>query len=226
MKLLLALFTALLISACVVIVDRDGTAHASSLAESIKSSMNEDIVLSGDADAAVVNSINGNLRLDDGVEAGKLNTINGRIAVGNNVEVREINSINGEVRGGAGLRVRGDVKTVNGSVQLAEDSRIDGDLMTVNGRVQFTRTEVFGTVRTVNGDIDSGSGSRLRGGLIVEDPRGNTSGDGPTIVIGPQSRVDGDIVFEREGRLFVHASATVGKVTGTTPRHYEGERPQ
>lgn len=225
MKLSLALAAALLLSACVIVVDREGSASASRLDETRRSSLNEDITLSDDTQTEVLNSINGTLRLKEGVKAGRLNTINGRIEIAANVEVQEINTINGRVEGGTDLRVLGDVKTVNGAVQLAAGTRVDGELLTINGDLQLTHTDIHGRVSTVNGDIDTGTGSRLRGGLTVEEARGKASQTGPTIVIGPESRVDGTIRFEGPGRLFVHQTAVVGEVMGVTAVSYPGERP-
>jgi hypothetical protein len=70
----------------------------------------------------------------------------------------------------------------------------------------------------------------VRGGVTVEKPTNNwlpiTIGKQriPRIVIGPEARVDGPMVFEREVKLYVHSSARIGQVTGATPEPYDTPR--
>jgi len=70
----------------------------------------------------------------------------------------------------------------------------------------------------------------VRGGLKVNKPTSNWmpirfgSNRKPRIVIGPNAVVDGDLVFEREVVLYVHASARIGKVTGATPVAFDTPR--
>jgi hypothetical protein len=47
----------------------------------------------------------------------------------------------------------------------------------------------------------------------------------PTVVVGPEAEVRGPMVFRREVRLYVHASARIGEVRGATVRRFEGEQP-
>ena len=44
------------------------------------------------------------------------------------------------------------------------------------------------------------------------------------IVIAQGARVDGPLVFEREVKLYVHATAQIGPVTGATAVRFEGDR--
>jgi hypothetical protein len=44
-------------------------------------------------------------------------------------------------------------------------------------------------------------------------------------VIGPNARVDGALVFKRDVKLYVHASAKTGPISGATAVRYEGARP-
>jgi hypothetical protein len=46
----------------------------------------------------------------------------------------------------------------------------------------------------------------------------------PRIVIGPNAQVDGALVFEREVKLYVHRTAKIGAVSGTTAVRYDGDR--
>jgi hypothetical protein len=69
----------------------------------------------------------------------------------------------------------------------------------------------------------------VRGGIHVEKPSGNQwfqmgKRKPPRVIIGPDARVDGPLVFEREVKLYVHRSATVGTVRGATAVRYDGDR--
>jgi len=70
----------------------------------------------------------------------------------------------------------------------------------------------------------------VRGGLKVNKPTSNWmpirfgGNRKPRIVVGPNAVVDGDLVFEREVTLYVHASARIGKVTGATPVAFDTPR--
>jgi len=70
-------------------------------------------------------------------------------------------------------------------------------------------------------------GAKVLGGLKVEKPSGWSWGKSrpPRIVIGPDSEVAGELVFEREVELYVHASAKVGPISGATPVRYDGANP-
>ena len=75
-----------------------------------------------------------------------------------------------------------------------------------------------------------GVGSHVRGGITVE--KANTGWfpfqinkrNPPRIVIAEGARVDGPMVFEREVKLYVHAGAQIGSVSGATPVRFEGDR--
>ncbi|TWI05359.1 hypothetical protein IP93_03102 [Lysobacter ruishenii] len=45
------------------------------------------------------------------------------------------------------------------------------------------------------------------------------------MVIGPNARVDGSLVFERKVELLVHRSAVIGPVTGATAVHFDTPTP-
>ena len=86
----------------------------------------------------------------------------------------------------------------------------------------------FGELKTVNGDITVGADSRVGGGILVEKPHGWSHGSNktiPKIVIGPRAVVEGTLRFEREVKLYVSRSATIGKVDGATAIMFDGEAP-
>src|SRR3546814_17428486 len=94
---------------------------------------------------------------------------------------------------------------------------------TVNGAIGIVATELGGGIETVNGDITVGIDSPVRGGLKVHKQNSTWltiqfgSNPKPRIVIGPNPVVEGDLLFEHEGTLYVHSSARIGMVTGPTP---------
>jgi hypothetical protein len=69
----------------------------------------------------------------------------------------------------------------------------------------------------------------VRGGILVEKPSMGWWNSGksrkPRIVVGPDSVVEGPLVFEREVDLLVHASAKIGPVTGATAQAYTDKLP-
>ena len=98
---------------------------------------------------------------------------------------------------------------------------------TVNGAIGLVDTDVAGSIETVNGDLTVGAGSHVRGGIHYEKPNHqwiSFNARDPKVIIGPNARVDGPLVFEHEVKLYVHESAQIGAVTGATAIRYEGDR--
>jgi len=96
----------------------------------------------------------------------------------------------------------------------------------VNGGIRLDGGSVQGVIRTVNGDITLGRGAHA-GGIEIDAPsRGWWSWSSeklPRVVIGRDARVSGPMVFKREVRLFVHATASIGDVRGATAVRFEGD---
>ena len=76
--------------------------------------------------------------------------------------------------------------------------------------------KVAGGIETVNGDIQIGDGTEVAGGILVSKAMGWGINWGkpkvPRIVLGANSVVRGELVFEREVELFVHSSAKYGRI--------------
>jgi len=111
---------------------------------------------------------------------------------------------------------------VNGGIYVDTGGHVGEGISTVNGAIGLVQTEVGGGIETVNGDVTVGVGSHVHGGIHVE--KNNNHGwfqmgkqKPPRIVIGPNARVDGALVFEREVVLYVHSTAKVGRISGATP---------
>jgi hypothetical protein len=173
-------------------------------------------------------TVNGSIEIDARVHTGSAETVNGGIRIGDGAQVGELTTVNGGIHVGRDLRIDGDVTTVNGGIFVDRGGRIGGGVETVNGAIGLVGTDVARGIETVNGDVTVGAGSHVHGGIKVEKPQMQLISfhkRDPRIVIGPDSQVDGALVFERPVTLFVHDSAKIGSVTGATARRYSGATP-
>jgi len=178
-----------------------------------------------------LSTVNGSIRIASGARTGDAETVNGSIKIADNVQCGDLTTVNGGIHLDAHAQVGGGIETVNGGIFVDRGGHIAKDITTVNGAIGLVDTDLDGGIDTVNGDITVGVGSHVKGGIKVEKP--NTSwipihfgkNTPPRIIIGPNAVVDGPLVFEREVKLYVHASARIGKVTGATAIAYSGDRP-
>lgn len=176
-------------------------------------------------------TVNGSIRLQAGAQAADVETVNGSIHGEDDVRARTLSTVNGGIRLGRRAQVDAGIETVNGAIFLDRGSRVGGDVATVNGGIGLVDSDLAGSIETVSGDITVGAGSHVKGGIRVDKP--NRSGihvrlgkqRPPKIVIGPDAVVEGPLVFEREVRLYVHASARIGSVRGATAVRYSTPTP-
>lgn len=172
-----------------------------------------------------LDTVNGSIDLGDGSQSRDVETVNGSVHAGRDVSADDVSTVNGSIRFGERARIGGTVETVNGSIFIDRGGDVRGGVSTVNGSIGLVATALGGGIDTVNGDVTVGAGSRVRGGLTVEKPRpGWLPRFGkqkiPRIVIGPNAVVEGPLVFEREVKLYVHASARTGNIRGATAQRY------
>jgi DUF4097 and DUF4098 domain-containing protein YvlB len=192
-----------------------------------------------------ISKVNSGISIADGGSAGDLDTVNGGIHIGRDAVVESAETVNGGVRLERGARansvdtvnggitldenaiVTGDAETVNGGIELDTGAEVGGRASNVNGGIELTGARVNRGLETVNGDITLRNGARVDGGILMKKPRGWSWGKQrtPRVVIGPNSSVSGDLVFEREVELYVHESASIGTVTGATAKRYSGALP-
>ncbi len=175
-------------------------------------------------------TVNGGIQLDRGASADEVETVNGGISAGDEVSASDVSTVNGGIRFGHDGRISGNLETVNGGIFTDRGTRVGGDVSTVNGAIGLVGTTVDGRIETVNGDVTVGADSRVALGIRIEKPKGNFGLDfgkhkTPRVVIGPNAVVDGPMVFEREVKLYVHASARIGSVSGAAPVRYDGATP-
>ncbi len=190
------------------------------------SKVNGSIEASAGQEYGDLDTVNGSIRIGDGAQVQDASTVNGSITVGANAQVGSLETVNGAIRTGRGIRASGGLETVNGSIFVDHGSVIQGGVETVNGAIGLVGTQVDGNIDTVNGDVTVGVGSHVKGGLTVQRSRGlfNTgSKRKPRIVIGPNAVVEGPLEFQREVRLYVHASARTGKITGAEAVRFDSD---
>ncbi|QDA57536.1 hypothetical protein [Thermomonas aquatica] len=177
-----------------------------------------------------LSTVNGGIDLQRGARVEDVETVNGGIEAEDEVSARSVSTVNGGIRLGQRTRVDGDVETVNGGIFLDRGSNVRRGVSTVNGGIGLVDTDLGGGIETVNGDISVGVGSHVKGGIHVEKPNGNWGlrmgkQKVPKIVIGPDAVVEGNLVFEREVKLYVHQSARIGNVSGATVQRYSTATP-
>ena len=203
-------------------------AHGLSLNKSIKvdagsetggqSSVNGSITV---GEGAIIDgsleTVNGSIRIAEDVTLEDAETVNGTIRIASGSSADDVSSVNGSIRLGENVSINGEVEVVNGKISLESGTKVADGVSNVNGEIVLTGAEVGGNLSTVNGDVSLNDGSILHGDLIVEKPGGwgwNDKKRKPKIIIGPNSKVLGNIVLEREVELYISNSAEVGGVSG------------
>lgn len=178
-----------------------------------------------------LDTVNGTIRVGENSRIGDAETVNGSIRLASGVTADDIGSVNGSIRLGDNVSVEGEIEVVNGKITLGQGTQVADDVSNVNGEMSFTGATIGGNVSTVSGDITLNGGSVVMGDLIVEKPGGWGWGNSrkPRIVVGPGSRVEGEISLEREVELFISESADVGGVSGEMSMddavRFSGDRP-
>jgi len=173
-------------------------------------------------------TVNGSIRIGDRATVEKAETVNGSIRVGDDARTGGLETVNGSIRTGEKVVVGGPLETVNGGIFVDRGGLVSGDIETVNGAIGLVRTTVEGDLSTVNGDVTIGIGSHVKGGLRYQKPNVNISWRpqrDPRVIIGPDARVDGPLVFERKVVLYVHRTARTGPVTGAQAIRFDGPTP-
>ena len=191
------------------------------------SKVNGSIEIAAGERARDVDTVNGSIEIGAGAQVGDAETVNGSIEVADKAQVNDLATVNGDIRVGPGVVVAGDVETVNGGIFVDRGGDIRGGIESVNGSIGLVDADVAGGIETVNADLTVGVDSHVRGGIHYEEIKQSWISferRDPRVVIGPNARVDGALVFEREVELYVHESARVGPVTGATAVAYSGAR--
>jgi DUF4097 and DUF4098 domain-containing protein YvlB len=180
-----------------------------------------------------VSTVNGSIRIEDRAIVDRAHTVNGAITLGAGASAQSVTTVNGSISVGSGAHVTGILKTVNGRITLEPAAEVSGHLSNVNGLIRLDAAHAGGGIETVSGNIEIGAHSRVEGGLQV---KGSCSSgllawllwihcEPSSIVIGPDSIVQGTLDFEHEVKLYVSTRARIGPVQGAKAIVYSGERP-
>ncbi len=185
---------------------------------------------------AVVNgsleTVNGTIRVEDKARIEQAQTVNGSIRLGAGVTADRISSVNGSIDVGENGELEG-ISVVNGRINVEAGTTVSRDVGNVNGEIEVRGAEIGGDLSTVNGDVSLSGNAVLQGDLTVEKPDSFGWNDDerrkPKIIVGPGSKVEGDIVLEREVELYISEAAEVGGVSGVMSMddavRFSGDRP-
>ena len=176
-----------------------------------------------------LDTVNGSINIGAGARVADAGTVNGSIRVSEKVQTGGLSTVNGSIRVATNVTINDDASTVNGSIFVDRGGNVRGNVETVNGSIGLVDTDVGGGIETVNGDVTVGVGSHVKGGIHYAKPGKQWISFGkrkpPRVVVGPNARVDGPLVFEREVVLYVHGTASTGPITGARALRYDGPTP-
>ncbi len=198
--------------------------------------VNSSVKISADSESDGASTVNGSITVgENAVVAGDVETVNGSVTVKDNATIRDADTVNGAVRLGSGVNAE-DLDTVNGSITIDENSAISGRVDTVNGsirvdngstvaknvsnvngEIEISGGQIGGDLETVNGDIHLSDGAIIKGDVIVEKSNSGWVKKKkrlPKVIIGPGTRVHGEIRLKREVELYISSTAEVGGVSG------------
>lgn len=227
-KILVVLAAAVLFASCELSINSDIEVPDGSTVTEDMATVNGDVEVGArvEAESADFRTVNGSVEIGEGSKVGALGTVNGSIKVDAEARVGRAATVNGRIVFGRGAQAAGDLSTTNGSIRVEPGALVGGNVESVNGLLEFRGAHIRGSVENYNGGIRVLEGAVIEGGLAVRRPDDSSSLEHtPVVIIGPGSRVNGPLVFEREVRLFVHETAHVGSVTGAEAVRYAGDEP-
>lgn len=179
-----------------------------------------------------LSTVNGSIKIEENARIEDAETVNGSIRAKDDIQAQSLSTVNGSIHVGERARIDGKIETVNGGIFVDRGGKVARGIETVNGAIGIVATELGGDIETVNGDITVGVSSRVKGGIKVEKPNNNSwiglrigKQKIPRVVIGPNAVVEGPLVFEREVKLYVHSSASIGTLRGATAMRFDGPTP-
>jgi DUF4097 and DUF4098 domain-containing protein YvlB len=206
------------------------------LATAHGSSLNKSINLGDNSENDGQSSVNGSISVgDNSIVNGSLSTVNGTIRVGRNTRLKDaetvngsiridsgsivddVNSVNGSIRLGENVTVDGEVEVVNGKISIISGTKVADGVSNINGEIELSGADIGGTVSTVNGDVTLRDRAVIQGDLLIEKPGGwgmNNNKRKPKVIVGPGSKIGGQIVLEREVELYISETADIGGVRG------------
>lgn len=199
------------------------------------STVSGDIDLESGAKAGALTTVSGDIDGGDFAQLGDLATVSGDIKLGQDARTGAAKSTSGDIHYGRNAVLK-QAETVSGEIFIAQGGAVAGDIKTISGSIGLIGTRLDGSVTTYVGDVTIGIGSHVKGGLTVRKPERGNSALGfnnnnrvtingpqriPRIIIGPDAVIEGALVFEHEVKLYVHASAKTGAISGATAQRFD-----
>lgn len=199
------------------------------------SKVNRSIHIGDGESAEDLETVNGSVTIGDNAVVASAETVNGSVRIGANSQAESLDTVNGSISVGAKSVVRDGLETVNGAITLDDDAASLGKIETVNGRIELgARAQAGGGIELVNGDVELRNGARVTGDIVVRKPNSlgwfNKQSKIPRVILGPNTVVSGNLVFEREVELYMHTTAKItgkqnGPLAGGKVYTFSGERP-
>lgn len=161
--------------------------------------------------------VNGSIEMEDNSSARNLSTVNGSIELADNVSIRNAETVNGSIEAGRNLRVEKSLETVNGEILLGEGAEVGKDVSNINGDLRLTDARIGGDVETYNGDVELLGNTHVEGDVAIRRNRDKSwfkwnSDSEPSLTIGANVQIDGEIILERPVDLKLENSALSSKV--------------
>ena len=170
-------------------------------------------IVTGDLD-----TVNGRIRVDSDVSVKDVSTVNGSLSIKSGVTADSLSTVNGAIEVAENVTINGNIEAVNGEIGIRNGSTVARDVSNVNGEIDLVASVIGGNLSTVSGDIALSNEAEVKGDIIVEKAGGWWRSDKktrtPEVVIGPGSRVHGNIRLERVVKLYISETAEVGGVIG------------
>mgnify|MGYP006200699165 CR=1 FL=1 len=167
---------------------------------------------------ADISLVNGGVKMASDSSANNVSTVNGSIELRDNVKLHSASTVNGSIESGSGLQVADELSTVNGKILAGSNAVIGGNVTTVNGDIVLDNSNANRDVTTVNGDIKL-TGNTVVKGDVVYKPRGKkkaffgwNNDNKPTLYIGADVVVEGNIILQQEVELQIENPAMQAKV--------------
>lgn len=201
--------------------------------------LNGDISVGNNSHVDDLNSVNGSIEVGNNSTVGEVDTVNGNITFLSTVTAEQVESVNGYLQLGENCKITEGAETVNGSITAGKDCHIKEDLQTTNGdininqakvgetvenisgHITITKSQIGGNVETTDGDITIVDYSVIDGDLKVNKNSGffnNKKQKTPTVIIGKNVKIKGDLKFERKVKLKIDPTASIGKIIGEYQR--------
>lgn len=172
--------------------------------------VNGSITVGANSAVGDLSTVNGSIKISSGTSVGSAETVNGSINFTDGVKAQSAETVNGSIRLGTNCEVEEDVETVNGSIIAESGCEVEGNYETVNGKLKAINTEIHGNVKAVNGKILLLDGTHVHDDVIIEKSKGffnSTKSKKPVVVLGKDVVVDGDLIFEKPVKLYIHDTA-------------------